>query len=124
MQRRSSLLGWFVTVFLTVASLIPTGMMPVNDDLRLTVRFCSENPLLATQTIIISREADSSAHDEDRPCIFAALSISAALMQADQWPLAIIASSQMSYLPVAHVAPGAGLAAPPPFATGPPLSDA
>lgn len=124
MRHRSLLLGWFATVFLTLASLIPTGMMPVDDDLRLTVRFCSENPLLTTQTIVIPREADSSAHDEDRPCIFAALSVSASLMQAAQWSLAIIASSQVSYLPVAHVAPGAGLAAPPPFATGPPLSDA
>lgn len=120
MQRRSLLLGWFVTVFLAVASLIPAGMMPVDDGLRLTVRFCSENPLLNTQTIVIPREADSRAHDEDSPCIFAALSVSADWMQVDQWPLAIIATSQMSYLAVAHVAPGAGLAAPPPFATGPP----
>jgi hypothetical protein len=124
MQRRSLLLGWFVTVFLAVASLIPAGMMPVDDGLRLTVRFCSENPLLDTQTIVIPREADSRAHDEDNPCIFAALSVLADLMRVDQWPLAIIASSQMSYLVVAHAAPSAGLAAPPPFATGPPLSDA
>jgi hypothetical protein len=103
-------------------SLTPAGVMPVDEDFRLSVRFCSEDPLLTTQTIVISRETGGGTDDEDMPCSYAALSTSVALLRPVNWPLAIIVAIQTIYFPAAHVAPGAGLAAPPPFATGPPTA--
>jgi hypothetical protein len=117
------LLAWLTTALLAVAALLPAGMMPVADALHIQVRFCSENPLLAAQTIVIERDGASQLDDMgDNPCPFATLAPVAALLPPNV-PLAAPAlrAAETVHGVMAHVAPGLGLAAPPPYPTGPPL---
>lgn len=69
----------------------------------------------------LHRDAPGKAHHEDTPCAFSALS--AAALDAGLLPPSLVPPARAT---LAHamlaLRPGAGLAAPPPPATGPPLT--
>lgn len=114
--------GWIFTVLLVVTTLLPAGMMPSSKNLTLDIRFCSENPLLKMQTIVIERDVVEHHGEKDDSCPFAALAHSAGLLPLNAAPLMIWRGAIAADLPPSHIAPGMGLAAPPPFATGPPFA--
>lgn len=69
----------------------------------------------------LHREAPGKAHHDDAPCAFSALS--AAALDAGLLPPSLVppARATLAHAPLA-LRPGAGLAAPPPPATGPPVA--
>lgn len=111
-------------VVLTMAAMVPAGMMPVRDDIHLKIRFCVENPLLQSQTITIPRDADIDTDDGDGSCIFTGHAPIAAFFPLALEPLTHVVPSEARHMASFYVAPGLGLAAPPPFSTGPPFTAA
>ncbi len=120
-------------VALIVRVLAPAGYMLAPDagGRFLTVQLCSGHGV-ATESVIDlttgavidadagrTDKAPSNSSGDDAPCVFAA----AATLAAPEAAAAIMVAARVVFEepPVAHhVSPGRGLAAPPPWSTGPP----
>ncbi len=124
-------LAAFALLALAVRALVPAGYMvaPTQNGRFLTVALCSGQPqahavIDLASGAVLDADADDSApapgdRSADAPCVFAAAGpSSAATMDAS------IAALSRAPLRIAAihdaVAPGRGLAAPPPWSTGPP----
>lgn len=118
---------------MTLRALIPQGFMlaGAQDDHLISLQICSgvehTNAVLNLQTGAIVEDgaegkSGSKPPKADAPCVFAAIAYLAA-------PLApvifggLIATVQPATFATVAVAPGLGLAAPPPWSTGPPAFD-
>ena len=127
-------LAAFALLAITVRALVPAGYMftPAQDGRFITVTLCSAHG--ATEAVIDLNtgavvDPDSTTQDDppanapsaDAPCVFAA---SASLVAPEQLASLPVAFSVASVeLPrTIEVAPGRGLAAPPPWSTGPPIT--
>jgi hypothetical protein len=124
----------FALLAMVVRALVPAGYMfaPTHDSRFLAITLCSgHGPAeavldLTTGAIVDASEAQthkapSSPSRTDAPCVFA----TAAPLSAPEAPavIAVAFRHQAIELPSAIVAtPGRGLAAPPPWSTGPPLT--
>lgn len=116
---------------MAVRAVIPAGYMLADDrdsGRFVTIELCSAHgsveALLDRETgaILDTAPAPKPAHDDDgknTPCVFAA----AAHLAAPEHAPALIAAEVTADAPslgVADMRPGLGLAAPPPWSTGPP----
>ncbi|MDX2238918.1 MAG: hypothetical protein NW203_15245 [Hyphomonadaceae bacterium] len=126
-------LAAFALLALAVRALVPAGYMvaPSQNGRFLTVALCSgQTQAHAVIDLVSGAVVDPDAHeqspasdtgDADAPCVFAA----AAPVSVAPLAASIAAPPQAPSLGAAAVeslAPGRGLAAPPPWSTGPPLS--
>jgi len=115
---------------IAVRALIPAGYMlaPVNDGRHIAIVLCSGHEAVLdinTGKLIDSAQPpgrdDRSDQSGDAPCVFAATTA----LAAPEFGAVLSAPLMRSALRVdarAAIAPGRGLAAPPPWATGPPLT--
>lgn len=122
-------LAAFALLAMAVRALVPAGYMLSAESGRfVTVTLCSG---LSTTQAVIDRETgavqgegghqDNSADGEHAPCVFA----QAAPMAAPEIAPSILIAATLVEAPRAAqtlIAPGRGLAAPPPFQTGPPAT--
>lgn len=128
-------LAAFALLAMVVRALVPAGYMfaPTQDHRFITVTLCSgHGPAeavidLTTGAIVDpgstnqSDEPSKKSPNADAPCVFAV----AAALSAPEQPasLPVVFRLASADLPRAiEVAPGRGLAAPPPWSTGPPLT--
>lgn len=134
--RLAQMLAVLALLAMVVRGLLPQGVMlsPQQDGGPISVQLCSNSGVLnllfdpVTGAFLPddargghgSGKSEKSSSDA-APCVFAAIAHLAApvlpLMLAAT-PLRIVAAS----FETAFIAPGLGLAAPPPFSTGPPLN--
>ena len=124
----------FALLAMVVRALVPAGYMfaPSQDHRFITVTLCSGHGSgeavidLTTGAVVDADEAQkhkapSNQQNSDGPCVFAA----AAALSAPEQPasLPVVFRLASVELPRAiEAAPGRGLAAPPPWSTGPPLT--
>lgn len=122
----------FALVAFAVRAITPAGYMfaPSQEPGRfITVTLCSahgsELAVLDRQTGEFLPDGDETPKDDDEPqntaCVFA----TAANLAAPETSPALIANPIAVTAPInapEHLAPGRGLAAPPPFPTGPPAT--
>ncbi len=127
---KARLLFALALVALGLKAFVPAGYMLEVSDRSLIVVMCSAHgggPLVFDTQTGEFREADSPRQqpgpDQDRaesPCLFAAGAPLAPPMAAASLP--VDGSTSLSGFPPAFApSPGRGLAAPPPWATGPPV---
>ncbi|RYD49673.1 MAG: hypothetical protein EOP60_13345 [Sphingomonadales bacterium] len=130
-NRRSGSSGWRRVALLLLACAlllkVPAGWMPEASARGVTIGWCNgvDPAAMAEGKALLERAlADRSTpkHETsgDQPCPFAAAA--QPIATSDALPvLAPIAAPVPVFVPVLAAIPGRGLAAPPPFATGPPL---
>lgn len=119
--------AWLILIVaaLLARGLTPEGWMPVaNAAGGIEIALCNGNgpddTMVLTPDGKLHHKVPASGHDNDRPCTFAGVGM------ADAPPIlpAIVAPRARASAPPAlaygAAAPGRGLAAPPPPATGPP----
>ncbi|MEZ5957863.1 MAG: hypothetical protein R3C27_11710 [Hyphomonadaceae bacterium] len=127
-------LAAFALVAMAVRALVPAGYMftAEHEGRFITVTLCSAQGAadavidLTSGRVLAPHEAPADEAPEkpphvDAPCVFATV---AALSQPEQTP-ALLAAFRIAAAVhpfSAQVSPGRGLAAPPPWSTGPPLT--
>ena len=112
-----------IVLTLAVRALLPSGYMVASSPKSITVYICAQASGMAeTVTIPLDAEFPTKVHDSDKQsdCAFAGMAA------AVDVPLAVAAGFDVFaglFVHQHHLvsAPGRGLAAPPPFATGPPI---
>ncbi len=128
MQRGLSLIKhvWLVRLAVVAALAMrlafPAGTMPVATSMGIEVGLCSEDPSI--QRLVIQIEREPTSHDKAAKGSECPFAVAAAALDMPPAPAAIapplwrtvIADHETAFA----TAPGRGLAAPPPFATGPP----
>ena len=112
-----------VVLTLAVRAIVPSGYMVASGPKSISVYICAEaNGMAKTVTIPIDSELPTKGHDSDKQsdCAFAGMAAAVDLPAAVDAELGVIAGH---FVPRIHMSssPGRGLAAPPPFATGPPI---
>ena len=126
-------LAAFALVAMLVRAIVPAGYMfaPVQDGRLITVTLCSAHGGaevvmdLTTGAIVDSGKANgdpdpSEDRRTDAPCVFATVAHMAAPDSPSSLPLAYRIATTEIRNSIAST-PGRGLAAPPPFSTGPPI---
>jgi hypothetical protein len=108
---------------LTVRAIVPSGYMVASSPKSITVYICAQAGGMAKMvTIPIDSELPTKGHDSDKQsdCAFAGMAAAVDLPAAVGTERGVIAGH---FVPRIHrnSSPGRGLAAPPPFATGPPI---
>jgi hypothetical protein len=128
-------LAAFALLAMVVRALVPAGYMftPTQDHRLITVTLCSgHGPTELVMDLTTGAVVDpgstnqndapsKNAPSADAPCVFAV----AAALSAPEQPASVAVAFRVASaeLPRAiSVAPGRGLAAPPPWSTGPPLT--
>lgn len=127
-------LAAFALLTMVVRALVPAGYMfaPAQDGRFITVTLCSGHGVaeaiidLSTGQVIDAGDAPTNnpvenAPGADAPCVFATVAALAAPAQALALPLAFSVAA-VDHPHSVVVAPGRGLAAPPPWSTGPPYT--
>ena len=107
---------------LAVRALLPTGYMIGSGPKSITVYVCTQADGMPNKlTIPLDSETPVNDHDKDDqgPCAFAGMALAVDLPTSDAVMFVPIAANFAVMLPMV-AAPGRGLAAPPPYATGPP----
>ena len=125
--RNRALALWIVACALMLRIVVPAGWMPMTGADGLTrIQLCTGQGMVEafvdrTTGAIHDKAPAKSEPRTDQPCAFAGLAfvLDAPLLPAIAAPLALAALAPAASL--APAAPGRGLAAPPPPATGPPL---
>lgn len=127
-------LAAFALLAMVVRALVPAGYMfaPVHDGRFIAITLCSgHGPAeglidLTTGAVVEAgaahkNKAPTNPQGGDAPCVFAA---AAALSTPEASPALNVAfrAAPVELAVRAFVSPGRGLAAPPPWATGPPLT--
>jgi hypothetical protein len=107
---------------LAVRAIVPSGYMVASSPKSITVYVCAQASGMAKMvTILIDADLPTNGHDSDKQsdCAFVGMAAAVDLPAAVDAELGVIAGH---FVPRIHFnpAPGRGLAAPPPFATGPP----
>ncbi len=123
----------FALLAFAVRALVPAGYMfaPAQDGRFLTVTLCSGHGAIETlldlstgQLVDPDDVPDNTPENPpsaDAPCVFATVATLAAPEQALALPSALGVANADHPL-IVSVAPGQGLAAPPPWSTGPPYT--
>lgn len=107
---------------LSVRALLPTGYMVGSGPKSITVYVCAQADGMAnTLTIPLDSETPVKDHDKNDQgsCAFAGMASAVNLPTSDSVAFVSPTENFAATLPM-EAAPGRGLAAPPPFATGPP----
>jgi hypothetical protein len=125
----------FALLAMVVRALVPAGYMfaPSQDHRFLTVTLCSghgaaEAVIDLTTGAVVDRSSTNQSDEPtkkspnaDAPCVFAVAAALSAPEQPASLPVVFrLVSAELSR--AIAVAPGLGLAAPPPWSTGPPLT--
>jgi hypothetical protein len=127
-------LAAFALLAMVVRALVPAGYMfaPTQDQRFITVTLCSSHGTgeavidLITGAVVDPdaanhNDAPSNTPSADGPCVFATVAALSAPDQPASLPV-VFRLASVEILHVSAVAPGRGLAAPPPWSTGPPLT--
>lgn len=112
---------------MVVRALVPAGYMvaPTQDGRLLTISLCSGRQVvmdMATGEVADPAKSPPAQNTQsDAPCVFAAVA-SLAAPEAAQTLAAPLIRAAPAQIGALHTVPGRGLAAPPPWSTGPPLT--
>lgn len=115
---RRQIAAWLVACALLMRMLVPAGWMP-STERGFAIMMCSSAGAAPVWVSLDEHAPKPQRHDQ--PCTFAAFAV-AIVVPADSGPLPLpaLASTAVFALPIAGLAIGRGLAAPPPPPTGPP----
>lgn len=130
----SQLLAVLAFIAIATRALVPAGYMfaPPQDGRILTVTLCSGHGAvealldlstgqLVDQDDVPDNTPEKNAPRADAPCVFATVATLAAPEQALAFS-SVFVMAVADHLFIVSVAPGQGLAAPPPWSTGPPYT--
>lgn len=133
MRRRETITtrgsGWALALLfcaLLVRAMVPAGWMPVASGNGYSIEFCTGKGAVSMWVDgagKVHKQKPASREGADQPCAFSGLAHAVALPEVTTPPVPLIAIvAMLGALPIAAVAVGRGLAAPPPPPTGPPIT--
>ncbi len=116
-----SIIALATLVVFAMRALVPAGYMLAQDaDARgLTVTMCTLQGAVVTHDLSGAADAPEKPAQEEAPCVFALIAPVAPPADGAALEVAVAASHDRAPRSV-DVRPGQGLAAPPPWSTGPP----